>query len=101
MEQAEKDMLLGGLLALCSPEKVILHGAKRGMASGRLKTASLCIVVPDCDKKALMRRLYLELPLDFQVNINLYTHDEWEELIDDPDSYASWIDEKGTVLYDT
>ena len=74
MDQTEKDMLLGGLLALCSPEKVILHGAKRGITSGRLKTASLCIVVPDCDKKELLRRLYLELPLDFQVNINLYTH---------------------------
>ena len=64
-----------------------------------LKTASLCIVVPDCDKKELLRRRYLELPLDFQVNINLYTHDEWEELVDDPDSYAAWIAEKGTVLY--
>lgn len=100
MDQAEREMLLQGLLTLCRPEKVILHGAKRGLTSGRLKTANLCIVVPDCDKKALLRRLYLELPLDFQVNINLYTHDEWAELIDDPDSYVSWIAEKGTVLYD-
>ncbi|MGM9612335.1 MAG: hypothetical protein ACI3XZ_02420, partial [Butyricicoccus sp.] len=67
MDQAERKLLLGGLLALCKPEKVILHGAKRGLTSGRLKAASLCIVVPDCDKKALLRRLYLELPLDFQV----------------------------------
>lgn len=99
MDEKEKGLLLHGLLRLCSPEKIILHGAKHGLSSGRLKTASLCIVVPDCDKKALLRRLYLELPLDVQVNINLYTHAEWEELIQDPDSYASWIDEKGTVLY--
>lgn len=101
MEQSEKKKLLDSLLTLCQPEKIILHGAKRGLTSGRLKVASLCIVVPDCDKKALLRRLYLELPLDVQVNINLYTHDEWDELIQDPDSYASWIAEKGTVLYES
>lgn len=100
MDAKEKETLLHDLLALCSPEKVILHGAKRGLSSGRLKTASLCIVVPDCDKKALLRRLYLDLPLDIQLNINLYTHDEWAELSEDPDSYAAWIAEKGTVLYE-
>ncbi len=98
MEQ--QNALLHSILALCSPEKVILHGSKRGLVSGKLKTASVCMVVPECDKKALLNRLYLELPLDVQVNINLYTHDEWEELCQDPDSYASWIREKGTVLYE-
>lgn len=101
MDEKEKAALLHGLLGLCSPEKIILHGAKHGLSSGRLKMASLCIVVPDCDKKELLRRLYLELPLDVQLNINLYTHAEWEELSGDPDSYAAWIAEKGTVLYES
>lgn len=99
MDEKEKDLLLSSLLALCKPEKVILFGAKHGMSSGRLKSANLCIVVSTCDKDALLRRLYLELPLDFQVNISLYTQDEWEALSADPASHASWIAQKGTVLY--
>ena len=101
MDDKEKNELLHGLLELCSPEKVILHGAKRGLSSGRLKTANLCIVVPDCDKSEVLRRLYLHMPLDVQININLYTHAEWQELSEDPDSYAAWIAEKGTVLYES
>ena len=61
MDDKEKNELLHGLLELCSPEKVILHGAKRGLSSGRLKAASLCIVVPDCDKSEVLRRLYLHM----------------------------------------
>lgn len=100
MDEKEKDLLLSSLLALCSPEKVILFGAKHGLSSGRLKSANLCIVVSACDKSELLRRLYLELPLDFQVNVNLYTHEEWEELTADPASHASWIAKKGMVLYE-
>ncbi len=102
MNEKERKNMLDGLLQLCSPQKIILHGTKRGLTSGRLKTASLCIVVSDnCDKQDLLRRLYLKLPLDVQFNINLYTREEWEDLIKDPDSYAAWIQEKGTVLYES
>ena len=101
MQENEKSKMLHEILQLCQPEKIILHGTKRGLSSGRIKTASLCIVVPDCDKKALLRRLYLELPLDIQFNVNLYTREEWADMTDDPDSYASWINEKGTELYES
>ena len=100
MDEKEKELLLGSLFALCEPEKVILHGAKHGLSNGRLKSINLCIVVSTCDKEQLLRRLYLELPLDFQVNVNLYTLDEWEELSADLASHAAWIAQKGTVLYE-
>ena len=99
MDEKEKDLLVGSVLALCGPEQIILYGAKHGMSSGKLKTANLCIIVSACDREALLRRLYLEFPLDFQVTISIYTTAQWDELRADPHSHASWIAEKGTVLY--
>lgn len=84
----------------CRPVRVILHGEKRSVSSGRLKAASLAIVVADgCDKTAMLRQLYLNMPLEYPVNLNLYTVSEWNELTADPGSYAAWIARKGTVLY--
>lgn len=99
MSENEKDIIIKSVLSVCKPELVILYGAKRGMSSGRLKMASLCIVVNDTDKNKILHQLYLEMPLDLQVNIKLYTCEEWESLSLDPNSHASWISEKGVVLY--
>lgn len=92
--------ILEGILSRCQPLRVILHGEKRSIASGELKSASICVVVPDCDKAALLSALYLAADLDIPLNINLYTREEWDELTADPLSYASWIARKGTVLYE-
>lgn len=98
MEQAREALLRA--VAACQPLQVILHGEKRSISSGKLKSASLAIIVPDgCDKEKQLRELYLNAPLDFPVIINLYTQTEWAALTDDPCSYASWIARKGTVLY--
>lgn len=99
MSENEKDIIIKSVLDVCKPKLVILYGAKRGMSSGRLKTASLCIVVNDADKNKILHQLYLQMPLELQVNIKLYTSEEWKNLNLDPDSHASWISEKGVVLY--
>ena len=31
MDEKEKDLLVGSVLALCGPEQIILYGAKHGM----------------------------------------------------------------------
>lgn len=96
----ESNDILSGILSRCQPLRIILHGEKRSLASGKLKSASVCIIVADCDKAALLHALYLAVNVDIPVNINLYTAEEWDELTEDPLSYASWIARKGTVLYE-
>lgn len=101
MNENERNIIINSVLELCKPIKVILYGAKRGLSSGKLKTASLCIVMHDCDKNKLLHKLYLQMPLDIQVNIKIYTNDEWNELQQNPDSYAAWISQKGALLYES
>lgn len=101
MNENEKSIIVKSVLKLCKPICIILYGAKHGLSSGKLKTANICIVIDDCDKNELLHRLYLQMPLDVQVNIKLYTNEEWNKLQDDPDSYAAWISQKGAVLYES
>lgn len=101
MNENEKNVTIKSILELCSPVCVILYGAKRGLSSGKLKTANICIVIHDIDKNKLLHKLYLQMPLDIQVNIKIYTTDEWNQLQQDPNSYAAWISEKGAVLYES
>ena len=61
---------------------------------------NLCIIVDVmCDKKSLLRKLYLEVNAPFPVQFLLYNTDEWVSMRKDAGSYASAIEKKGTILY--
>ena len=87
------------ILACCQPRRVILYGEKVVAGSHNLKAADLCIIMDECDKKSLMRTLYLKVDVSIPVQFLLYSTDEWRELLEDAGSYASAIEKKGTVLY--
>ena len=60
------------------------------------------MVIPSgSDRDALLHDLYLSIDADIPLNFTLYTTSEWEELNEDPASYAAWIGRKGRVVYDT
>lgn len=92
--------ILDIILQSCQPRRVILYGEKVVAGSHDLKAADLCVIVDDCDKRTLLRRLYLEVNVPIPVQFLLYTTEEWEELLEDAGSYASAIERKGTILYD-
>ncbi len=95
------ESIVKDILTVCSPQRVILYAEKRTMATGKLKSLSLCVIVPDEeDCRALRTRLYLAISIDVPVNLNVYQAGEWEELNAYPGSYASWIARKGQVVYE-
>ena len=97
IRQAVKD-----ILTVCQPQKILLYAEKRTMSTGKLKAFSLCIVVPAAvDCRGLRTRLHLALSVDVPVSLNVYTAQEWEQLMADETSYAAWIARKGQVVYGT
>lgn len=88
------------ILRACTPARIIEFAEKRTMSTGKLKSVSLCVIVPTGDARALRTRLHLAISVDIAVNLSVYTLDEWQALLDDPTSYAAWIDRKGQVLYE-
>lgn len=89
------------ILRVCQPQRIILFAEKRTMSTGKLKAFSLCIIVPDgIDCRHLRTQLHLALSADVPVNLNVYTADEWDDLLEDETSYAAWIARKGQVIYE-
>ncbi|MGO5029328.1 hypothetical protein [Candidatus Agathobaculum pullicola] len=96
IQQATKD-----ILRICQPHRIILFAEKRTMATGKLKAFSLCIIVPNgTDCRHLRTHLHLVLSADVPVNLNVYTAEEWDALLEDETSYAAWINRKGQVIYE-
>ena len=89
------------ILRVCQPQRIILFAENRTMSTGKLKAFSLCIIVPDgSDCRHLRTQLHLALSADVPVNLNVYTADEWDDLLEDETSYAAWIARKGQVIYE-
>lgn len=96
IQQAERD-----ILRVCQPRRIILFAEKRTMATGKLKSFSLCVIVPNgSDCRHLRTQLHLALSADVPVNLSVYTADEWDELLEEETSYAAWIARKGQVIYE-
>lgn len=91
---------ISDILTHCTPQKIFLYAEKRTMSTNELKSFSLCIVVPnETDCRTLRSKLYLALSAAIPVTLNLYTADEWDELLLIQTSYAAWIARKGQVVY--
>ncbi|SMC47926.1 hypothetical protein [Papillibacter cinnamivorans] len=88
------------IIAISHPEKIILYGEKKVVSSGKTGEAKFCLVLDTADKQAVEKKLYLKIDSEVSFDIIVYTPDEWECLLEDPQSYASRILERGTILYD-
>lgn len=91
----ELRQLLDEIGRISQPEHLIVYGLKREGAGDRVRDVNVCVVCDCEDKRMLERRLYLDIESEISFDVILYTPDEWTALLDDPQSYASRIAEKG------
>ncbi|MDO5549454.1 MAG: hypothetical protein Q4F79_13345 [Eubacteriales bacterium] len=91
--------VLAGVQRCCKPRYIILYGEKVTAGQRDLKSADFCIVLDQVNRQALLHDLYLTVQADIPVQFLLYSTEEWNALTADPNSYASAIRRKGTILY--
>lgn len=87
------------IVQLLSPEKIIVFSQKQSTA-GNLTSVKLCIIIADGDSKKAEHRLYMELENDLPFDALVYTHTEWQHLLETPYSFAGRIQEMGRVIYE-
>lgn len=92
--------IVSDILRVCAPRQVILFAEKRTMATNKLKSLSLCVIVDEEDCRALRPRLHLAASAEVPINFSVYTTDEWQSLLADNTSYAAWIARKGQIVYE-
>lgn len=94
-----RNAVLEGIRRCCTPRCVILYGEKVTAGQHAIKSADFCIVLDQFNRSQLLQKLYLNIQTEIPVQFVLYTTEEWNTLIQNPNSYASRIQKKGTVLY--
>lgn len=92
--------ILADILKTCRPTKVLLVGEKRTMSTQKLKSISLCVIIPEGNTRDLRCKLHLASSADVPLTLHVYTDAEWQTLLEDETSYAAWIARKGQVLYE-
>lgn len=93
------DRLAGEIGALCNPEKIYLFHAKFNLRS-EVTSFKLCIVADSADKTELERKIYLELDCEIPYDLVIYTTQEWTRFMQNPNSFAGEIRDKGVLIYD-
>lgn len=93
MEEVKR--VLSEIKRISSAEDMIVYALKREGTSDRVRGVNVCVIADTTDKTALEREIYLEIESDLAFYVMIYTPDEWENLLLDPQSYASRIAEKG------
>lgn len=88
------------ICALCDPDIIIVFGQKSHVNSDVIRDVSLCVVIDTDDKETLENSIYMSVDLDVSFNLLIYTPDEWNALMRDPQSYAFRIVKKGVAVYE-
>lgn len=86
------------IVELFSPSKVIEYNTKYDM-DGKLISFKLCIVGKIEDKKKLLTRIFDEVDSEIPYDILLYTDEQFEQLKDSSDAFASRVNQRGRVRY--
>lgn len=80
------------------PEEIILFN-KKVSTDGSLVSFKLCVILDTDDVLAMEQKIYLALDFDLPYDVLVYTPAEWKQYSVDPGSFASYVNQKGTVLY--
>lgn len=99
-EQADKIIqeAVERIVQLFSPSRIIEYNTKYDM-DGKLRSFKLCIVGRIEDKKKMLTRIFDEVDSEIPYDILLYTDEQFEELKNSSDAFASRVNQKGRVRY--
>ena len=98
MEEVQR--ICDEIVRLCRPEKVILFDRKNRVSTGEIKSISLCVIIAGQDKDEVEKKIYLEVDSPLSFTLIVYTLEQWDKLLEDDQSYARRIMQKGTLLYE-
>ena len=99
-ERSDKEIeeTVDQIVKLFSLSRVIEYNTKYDM-DGKLRSFKLCIVGKIQDKKKMLTQIFDEVDSEIPYDILLYTDEQFEELKDSSDAFASRVNQKGRLRY--
>ena len=87
------------IFRLCDPQKILLFGSQAKGTATINSDIDLCIVASTNNKRALLTDLYCDTVSDMPIDFLLYTPEEWNQSVNDHQSFAHKLNREGVVLY--
>ena len=87
------------IIKLCDPQKILLFCSLAKGTSTDKSDIDLCIVASTNNKRALLTNLYCDTISDTPIDFLLYTPEEWNQSVNDHQSFAHKLNREGVVLY--
>ena len=83
----------------CTPAALWLFGSQAKGTATKHSDIDLCVIAETTNKRRLLTDLYCDVLSDVPIDFILYTPEEWEKAVDDPQSFAHKIHQEGVRLY--
>ncbi|MEN1760229.1 nucleotidyltransferase domain-containing protein [Anoxynatronum sibiricum] len=80
------------------PTAIYLFGSYAKGTIRRNSDIDLCLVIDVDDKRALKRRIHMEIEQEVDLDIVIYTPQQWEKYKNDPARFANIIYREGVNL---
>ena len=87
------------IIKLCDPQRILLFGSQANGTATAKSDIDLCIVASTSNKRALLTDLYCDTESDTPIDFLLYTPEEWDQCVNDHQSFAYKLNREGVVLY--
>ena len=89
------------IAGMVRPVRIIIFSEKHTPA-GELISFKLCVIVRETECTKTEQKLYINLECDVPFDVLVYNIDQWNEAIQDPDTFAyRGILNGGVVLYES
>ncbi|WFA08243.1 nucleotidyltransferase domain-containing protein [Tissierella sp. Yu-01] len=81
-----------------NPLDIYLFGSHAKGISKKNSDVDICVIINTDNKRQLLQRMLYELDYKFDLDIVIYTEDEWHKYCNDTSTFASIINRTGVSL---
>ncbi|SDY88388.1 nucleotidyltransferase domain-containing protein [Tindallia californiensis] len=97
-QKPELEQIIRQIIEKYNPQDIYVFGSYAKGVVHRYSDIDLCLIVDVQNKRAFKRRLHLEIDYDVDLDIVVYTPEQWQKYNDDPARFANIIDREGESL---
>ncbi len=87
----EIDSIVSQIINKFNPLDIFIFGSYAKGLINKRSDIDLCIIINTHNKRKLVEKILLEIEYDSDVDIVIYTKEEWERYKDDPSTFANII----------
>lgn len=96
----EIESIKNQILKKYNPTEIILFGSCAKRRISKRSDIDMCVILETNDKRKTLRSILVEIEYDVDLDVVIYTPDEWQKYKNDKATFAGLINKTGVRLFD-